>query len=214
MKAQTKKMISHGIQTVRSLFFSGLFAILPLALTSALVAFTLKFARTLFAPIYNIEPEIFHVIPYSEILVVAIVIVGIGAILRFFLLEQVIHAIEYIVNKIPLIREIYFSFKHLTHAFNSQDKLSFQKVILVEFPRNGMYSLGFITNEQPSVMIEHSDKKYYNVFIPTTPNPTHGYYLIVEEKDIIFSSLTRQAALTLIMSGGIIQPKPGEYKKE
>ena len=114
---------------------------------------------------------------------------------------------EEILFKVPLVRPIYSGIKQLIHAFSIQDKITFKKVVLVEFPRTGIYSLGFLTSELPVSIAPTTETKFYNVFIPTTPNPTSGYFIILSEKDFKEVDLTRQEAMAMIISGGIIQPE-------
>jgi uncharacterized membrane protein len=189
------------------IFLNGLFAILPITLTIALFGFSLRLLKSWLEPIQRMEPEYLQKIPYSEIALVIVVIFLIGIILRFFILRSLIHWIEALISRIPLVRPIYAGIKQLVHAFSMQDKISFQSVVLVEFPRPGLYSLGFMTSEMSHVIAPESGQKWFNVFIPTTPNPTSGYFVMVPEKDIIPIELTRQEAMALIISGGIIQPE-------
>lgn len=192
---------------VQSIFLSGFFTILPLTLTVALCTFSFKLLKSWLAPIYKIEPLYLKRIPHSEILLVIGVIFLIGLILRLFLLQPIIHWFEAVLGKIPLFRQVYFGIKQLVHALSAQDKLSFQQVVFIEFPRPGVYSLGFLTGQLASQLLMQSHEgKYFNVFIPTTPNPTTGYYIVVPEKDCIPTDLTRHEAMAIIISGGIIQP--------
>jgi uncharacterized membrane protein len=206
--AQKKRPFFKAIYyEIQSIFLSGLFTILPLTLTVALCTFSFKLLKSWLMPIYAIEPIYLKKIPHSEILLVIAVIFLIGLILRLFLLQPIIHGIEAILSKIPLLRQIYFGFKQLVHALSAQDKLSFQTVVFIEFPRPGIYSLGFLTGQLHTALLPIKEEIFYNVFIPTTPNPTTGYYVIVGQKDIIETTLTRQEAMAIIISGGIIQPE-------
>ena len=130
----------------------------------------------------------------------------VGALFKIFLLEPLVHTLEAVLLKIPLLNPIYSGIKQLVHAFTAQDTLSFQTVILVEFPRKGMYSVGFITSEVPAQIAPNTDKKYFTVFIPTTPNPTTGYFIFAPEDEVTVTDLSRQEAMSLIISVGIIKP--------
>lgn len=210
---KVKSFIQQILESVKSLFLSGLFTLLPVALTIAFFSFTLRLIQSWFNPIYLIVPDYLRTIPYVEIILVVITVFAVGAILKFLLLQPLIDAIEkYFVGRIPLIRPVYFGIKQLIRAFGPQDTEHFQKVILIEFPRPGIYSIGFLTSTiateiAPCKASEPGCTKYYGVFIPNTPNPTTGYYIIAEEKDLQYMNITRQEAMTIVISGGIIQPE-------
>jgi uncharacterized membrane protein len=198
--------LNKFLNYLQSFFLSGLFTLLPIILTIALFSFTLKLLKSWFEPITRFEPDYFKIIPHSEIILVILFIFIFGFILRVLLLHPLILAIEAIFGKIPLVRQVYFGIKQLVHALSSQDKNSFQRVVLIEFPRQGMYSLGFLTSDNPSYLLPSSNQKFLNIFIPTTPNPTTGFYIIIEESECIITDLSRQEAMAIIISGGIIQP--------
>ncbi|HZW60795.1 MAG TPA: DUF502 domain-containing protein [Candidatus Babeliales bacterium] len=199
---------AHVAGTISSIFLNGLIAILPITLTIAIFRFSFKLIKSWVAPVSKIMPTFLIAIPHSEIILVILFIFLLGILLRLFVLRTAIFAFEALLFKIPLIRPIYSGVKQLVHAFNPQDTFSFKKVVLVEFPRKGLYSLGFVTSEA-SHHITPPDKSqnYFSVFVPTTPNPTTGFYIILPEEDIIVIDLNRQEAMALIISGGIIQPE-------
>jgi uncharacterized membrane protein len=208
MKNSFIKTLRHGISLISSLFLSGLFAILPLAITVGLFYTMFNFIMRWIEPLHNtIVPEVLRDVRYSEFIFVLIFILALGALLRFFLARSIVHAFEKLLSKIPLIRPIYSGLKQLTSAFSMQDKQSFKQVVLVEFPRKGVYSIGFLTSEFHQTLSPDKSIKFFNVFIPTTPNPTSGFFIVVPEAELITSELTRQEAMTLVISGGIIQPE-------
>lgn len=188
------------------LFLNGLFTILPITLTIGIITLTFKFVTQWLEPIQPYIPHALSTIPYAEVILVIAVIFLIGSIMRIFILRTIIHTIEKLIFKIPLIRPVYRGIKQLTSAFSMQDKMSFKKVILVEFPRKGIYSLGFLTSELATEMVPNKNETFYNIFIPTTPNPTSGYFIIVPVTDVQIIDITRQEAMAMIISGGIIQP--------
>lgn len=211
MKSGYLKKFFHFIQTI---FLRGFFTILPLTLTIALCAFVFRLLKVWLAPIYLIEPTFLKAIPHSEIFVMLLVILLVGLVLHLFLLQPLIHLLEAILGKIPLLRQIYFGIKQLVHALSAQDKLSFQKVVFIEFPRTGIYSLGFLTGELMPHVSPRADIIYYNVFVPTTPNPTTGYYVVVPATECTVTHMSRQEAMAIIISGGIIQPDHSMRSKQ
>lgn len=203
---KTQTIINRIINFFWLLFLNGLFTILPITLTIGIITLTFKFVTQWLEPIQPYIPHALSTIPYAEVILVITVIFLIGSIMRIFILRTIIHTIEKLIFKIPLIRPVYRGIKQLTSAFSMQDKMSFKKVILVEFPRKGIYSLGFLTSELATEMVPNKNETFYNIFIPTTPNPTSGYFIIVPVTDVQIIDITRQEAMAMIISGGIIQP--------
>ena len=201
-----KNIVSSILHHLKSIFLNGLLTILPITCTIALFLFSYRLLRSWLSPIYNLEPFCLQSIPGSEIILVIILTMLIGALIKLFVLEPLIHYIESIFFKIPLTRPIYSGIKQLVQAFTVQDKLTFKKVVFVEFPRLGSYSIGFLTSELPLTVSPRKDKRYFNVFIPTTPNPTSGFLIQVSEEDIFQVDMSRQEAMSLVISGGIVLP--------
>ena len=194
-----------------SIFINGLCALLPITLTLGLFTLSFRLIESWIKPIHNLTPAFLIHVPYAEIILILAFIFLVGLILKLFVLQHLIHSCEQILCKIPLIRPIYSGIKQLVHAFGAQDSLTFKKVVLVEFPRKGTYSLGFLTSELPLDLRPNPKKRFYNIFIPTTPNPTSGYFIIIEEEGIQEVNLTQHEAMALIISGGIIQPDRFEH---
>lgn len=198
------KKIMHQI---RSIFLNGLLTILPIAITFVILKIFFSILSGWLEPIYELEPQILRKIPGSEIFLALLFIFIVGVILKFFLLEPFVHVLENMLNKIPLLRPIYFGVKQMVHAFTAPDTPMFQRVVLVEFPRKNIYSIGFLTSDLPPELSPTVQQTLYSVYVPTTPNPTTGFFLCVPEGDFIEANLTRQEAMALIISGGIIQPE-------
>lgn len=195
-------------------FVNGLLAILPFTLTVGLFMLSARLIINWLRPVQEFigHPiEFIATIPYkivaNQIFLLLFGIIFFGMFIRTVLLRNFIQQLEGLIFKIPLIRPVYSGIKQLVHAFSVQDKITFKKVILVEFPRKGIYSLGFLTSELPHSIAPNKDEKFFNIFIPTTPNPTSGYFVILSESNFQTVNLTRQEAMALIISGGIIQPE-------
>lgn len=189
------------------LFLSGLVTILPITLTVLLFSSSLNMVVRWLQPLQQfISPVILKSIPHAEVFLAIIIIISIGTLYNMFLLDHIIHIIESLVKKIPLVRPVYTGIKQLIYAFSSQDKVKFKKVVIIQFPRNNIFSLGFLTSELDSTVAPSTDKKYFAVFIPTTPNPTSGFCIIAPEDELIITEWSQQEAMAMIISGGIIQP--------
>lgn len=194
------------LSKIGTLFLSGLLTILPLTLTIALFNISYKMLKSILRPVYHLEPECFRIIPASEFLLTLLIILIIGLIMRVFFLRSIVDSIERLISKIPLLRPTYAGIKQLVQAFNPHDHTKFKKVVLVEFPAQNCYSIGFLTgNFHPSLTPD--SQVYWNVFIPMTPNPTHGFFVITQESRVKVLNISRQEAMALIISGGIIQPE-------
>lgn len=203
-----KNVFNKIIDLLGALFLSGLLTLLPFALTIGLFSFTFRLIKSWLAPIHDLEPAWLQAIPHSELILTLAIIFVTGAFLRYFLLHTLIHAVEEIVfQRIPILSQIYFGIKQMVHAYNAQDAASFQQVVLLEFPRAGAYSIGFVTSEVAAALSPNPSEMHYSVFIPTTPNPTTGYYVVVPAKECKNLKITRQEAMVIIISGGLIQPK-------
>ena len=202
-------IFNKTIHVLWNTFLNGLLTILPLTLTIALFSFSFRLIKGWLAPIEHLlQYTPFKHVPHSEIILIILFILLVGVVLQVFILRSVIHALEKVIVKIPLIRPVYSGIKQLVDAFSfKEDKDGFKQVVCLEFPRKGIYSIGFLTGEMPAELSPSNESRYFNIFVPTTPNPTTGYFLIVEEKDIVQIKLTRQEAMALIISGGIILPE-------
>jgi uncharacterized membrane protein len=203
-------------ETLWKIFLSGLLTILPLTLTIALFNATFRLMIAWLEPLRRfIDIRLLDAIPHAELIVVIIIIFGIGTLYNIFLLDHIIHGLELLVSRIPLVRPVYSGLKQLVSAFGSQDKFTFKKVVLVEFPRVGLFSIGFLTSElNINNITPGTGEKYFSVFIPTTPNPTSGFCIIALESQIIVTEWSRQEAMAMIISGGIIQPEQSKTETE
>jgi uncharacterized membrane protein len=201
------KILKKPLELMRSLFFNGILIVLPITLTFLLFGATFRLIKSWLVPLHDYLPANIQAIPHSEIIVVVGSILLIGGFVKFFVLKPIIHAIEkHIVFRIPLVRPVYSGIKQLVSAFTSQDKLSFNTVVLLEFPSEGIHCIGFMTGNFPKELSPTKDKLYYNIYVPTTPNPTTGYFILLPQSKFKVINLTRQEAMSIIISGGIIKP--------
>ena len=191
-------MKNKFLNTLKSLFFSGLFTILPIVLTIYLFLFTFRLLAHWFKPLQYITPvSLQYLSPYAEFVFVLAFIFAIGIISKLFILKGIIHWLESLVMRIPLVRPVYHGIKQLVHALTHSDKVS-----------------GFGTGVLPSEIAPSTEEVFHTVFIPTTPTPTTGYLISVTEKELIKCSMNRQEAMALVISGGIIHPDKFVQDKE
>jgi uncharacterized membrane protein len=204
--AQQKNIFTSFIDKVSSLFLTGLFCILPITLTVAVFTITFRVLVSWLEPLRRFGSPFLGKIPYSEVILAVAIIFLAGMLYNMFLLRPIIHAIENLFSRIPLIRPVYSGIKKLVDAFSFQDKVSFTKVVRIEFPRPGIYSIGFLANQVDEKIAPGTQQKYFSIFIPTTPNPTSGFLIVAPEEQITVIDISRQEAMAMIISGGIIQP--------
>jgi uncharacterized membrane protein len=162
----------------------------------------LKFVPAKFLP----ETYIYLPIPGLGLIVVVLIVLFVGLITRNFVGRKMVHLGERIVDRIPLARVLYVGVKQLVEALILQKTKAFQKAALIEYPRKGIYAIAFITGESRGEVQHLTEKKMINVFVPTTPNPTSGFYILIPEDEITLLDMTVEEAFKLIVSGGIVSP--------
>lgn len=144
-------------------------------------------------------------------LIVVILITILGAVSKFFFAKWLINISELAINKIPFIGLVYRTVKQIVDTFSKQNKAVFQAVALVEFPRKGMYAIGFITSKAQGEVQDKTGEVVVNVFVPTTPNPTSGFLVMIPESEITYLEMSVGDAMKLIISGGAVVP---QYKSK
>jgi len=148
-----------------------------------------------------------HLVPVLSILALLLIIFILGLIARNVLGARALRFGERILIRIPIIRRIYLAVSQISDAFLSNKKGAFKRAVLFEYPRRGMWSVGFVTNEEASETLRNMPPDdYYFIFLPTTPNPTSGFMLVVPQKDCVELAMPVEDALKLIISGGAVNP--------
>lgn len=206
MITNSKQKLSQLFYRIWSLFLKGFLALLPITLTIGLLTFSFKKLKEWLHPIYQLEPAFLKAIPFSEFLLTFFVILGMGFILNSFILQSFWDTFESLVTRIPIVRPLYNGIKQLVQALNPDDQSTYKQVVLIEFPKKGSYTVGFVTGEFSTHLSPDQNEIFFTVFVPTTPNPTSGFFLIVNKLDAQILNLSRQEAMTMIISGGTIQP--------
>ena len=140
-------------------------------------------------------------------LALAILLIGmVGRLARYYFGKKLIQLADLALMRVPLLNKIYSALKQINEAFTSSNKSSFKQVVLVEFPRPGLYSVGFITGTQYGEVQDRTKEVVVGVFVPTTPNPTTGFIVLVPEKDIIKLEMSVADGIKFIMSLGAVIP--------
>ena len=184
-------------QIIKRRIFAGLIALMPIMATYWIIKLLFEFLDRLAQPLLAV---IGIQIPGLGIILTILFIFIIGLFVTNVLGRTVLKWSEIIVARVPIVSTIYNSIKQITGAFSGSTAKSFQRVILIEYPRRNLWTMAFVTNES-------KNKKgdiFYHLFVPTTPNPTSGVFIIVPKKDAIHPNISVESGLRTIVSGGII----------
>ena len=181
--------------------FAGLFAIVPLALTFYIIKIIIVFLDQLTAPIMariNLE------IPGFGLILTLLIIFALGIFVTNVLGRRLFSWGERLISSIPLVKNIYNTLKQITNAFSGATQTeNYQRVIYIQYPRKELWTICFVTGES----VDGSGEEYYHVFVPTTPNPTSGVFIIIPKKDAIEADLTVEEGLKAVISGGLLAPE-------
>jgi len=198
---------------IRKYILTGLLVLIPLFLTGWVLLTLFNWTDRvlhLIPRVYRPEELLGFPIPGLGLILTVAIIFVIGALVANVIGRKLVALGEKILEKIPFLRWFYFSSKQIIEAvfINSQD--SFRRAVLLEYPRKGIYSIAFITGES-SGQLEESVPRSVTVFVPTTPNPTSGYLIVVPEAETIPLNWSVDEAFRVIISAGVIMP--GEEEK-
>lgn len=196
-----------GKHLIRRYFISGLLIWIPIGVTVFVIVFLINLldrSLSLLPAKYQPEQLFGHAIPGLGLIFVILVIFITGLLITNIVGNRVVNAWEKLLARIPLIRSIYSSVKQVSHALLKPTDDSFRKVVLIEYPRKGVWSIGFQTaHDFKGVPVE---EKTIAVFIPTTPNPTSGFLILVPKEDTIELNMTIEEAFKVIISLGVVMP--------
>ena len=203
--------------TLRKLIIAGLLVWLPLAATIIIVKLVIDVLDKtilLLPPEFRPENVLGISIPgFGVILAVAVLLVT-GIFAANFFGHQLVSFWENMVGRIPLVRSIYTSVKQVSTTLLSTDSNSFRKVVLVEYPRRGIWSMGFLTNKGLPAASKLSGETLISVFVPTTPNPTSGFIVMMPEQDVRALDMTVEEGFKFIISMGVIIPEDSGLLQE
>jgi uncharacterized membrane protein len=202
----------------RANFFAGLAIVLPVVISIALVVW-------LFGTVANITDTLLFFLPKRwthkdngagpmhwywslvALLVAILLIGGVGRLARNYIGKKLIGLVDLTLLKVPLLNKIYGTIKQVNEAFSPNKKSAFRQVVLVQFPRAGYYSIGFLTGDQHPEVETKTRGKVLSVFVPTTPNPTSGYLVLVPEADVTLLDMSVADGIKFIISLGSVTPE-------
>lgn len=190
---------------MRARFLSGLLVLVPLAITlfvlRIIVAALTGFVRPFLVLWAGDLPE--YVLMLIAAVVTVFVIYLVGLITAHLVGRRLIGFAESVLLRLPIVKSVYGASKQVVETFSQSTQAAFQAVVLVEFPRAGSLAVGFVTG----TIQDPADRTLYRVFVPTTPNPTSGFLVILPEKDVQFTDISIENGIRMIVSGGVLAPK-------
>jgi len=202
------------LRKIRNGFFAGLILIAPLGVTLFVVNFMLtRIGRPVNEMVFRFVGEDIRTLPGISIaldllalLILVVVITLLGFLSNYFIGRFFITIGEKMIDRLPFVNTVYKTVKQIVDTFSKQQKAVFQKVVMTEYPRKGVWVIGFLTSEAKGEIQERTGEDVVNVFVPTTPNPTSGFLLIVPRKEIKEMEMTVAEGMKVIVSGGAVIP--------
>lgn len=197
------RLLTH----LRKKLAAGLLLVIPLGITLFILRFLFNLADGVLAPLIRRVAAFFFgegfYIPGLGMITGLIVVYLFGILATNVFGRQIVSYWDRLLTRIPLVKTIYVSSKQLMEVLSRRGRSSFRQAVYVDFPKEGSYSIAFITSET----VAASGKRYYTCFIPTSPNPTSGYVLILAENQVYPASFSVEEAMKVIMSGGMVAPE-------
>ena len=203
------------MKNYKKYIFTGIMSIIPLTITYWIIQYLFIFFSVPGKKIINIfyDTESIKNIYFYQISIILEYLAGfiltilflyfLGIIISNVLGKKLYLYFEDILNKIPFVSKVYKTVKNITDTISNQNNNSFQKVVIIQYPRKGLWTYAMVTGE-----LKNSDSiEFYNLFVPTTPNPTSGYLIIVKKENVIETDISVDDGLSIIISGGMVSPE-------
>ncbi len=190
---------------LRNYFFAGVVVLIPIGITIYLTFFLISISSNILPKEINPNHYLPYNIPGLEILISILLITLIGFTSLSFIGKKLLEIFNRILKKIPILRTIYSAIGQMTETFTTKSTGE-KNVVLIEYPRKGVWAVGFATKENSGEISEKTKKKLINVFVPTTPNPTSGFLLMFPKEDVIYLDMSFEEASKFIVSAGTSNP--------
>jgi uncharacterized membrane protein len=202
--------------SLRTWFLTGVLFTAPAALTVWVVIGIVRFVDRAMAPLIPEEyrPEVyFHLpfaIPGTGLIIVIVGLTAIGALMATLFGRLLVRVNDHIFARLPIVRSLYSTLKQMFETLLANKAGALRQVVLVSFPVQGSWAIGFLTGTAPAEVSRHLADNPVSVFVPTSPNPTSGYLLFVKRGDMVILDMSVEDALKLVVSGGMASVPPGE----
>lgn len=203
---------------IRRYLVAGLLVWLPLVATYVVLTFSIRLIdRSLLLLPPSLRPEnlIGFKIPGLGVILTLILVLLTGLVVANFFGRRLVGAWESLLSRIPLVRSVYGAVKQITASLFADASQSFREVVLVEYPRRGLWMLAFVTGDTPKQFQAVANQDLINIYVPTTPNPTSGFYIMVPPSDVKRLDIPVEVGLKMILSAGVVNPldDPEEAEK-
>ncbi len=195
------KLKKSFLSRIRNYFITGAVVLIPIAITVYLTLFIIRVSSKIIPKEINPNHYLPFDIPGLEILIALILITIIGWLSLSFLGQKIIDLVNNILKKIPILRTIYSAIGQMTESLTKSNNNQ-KSVVLLEYPKTGVWAVGFATKDNKTIMSKKVNEELINVFVPTTPNPTSGFLLMVPKKNLIFLDISFEQASKFIVSAG------------
>lgn len=196
------------VKQMRRYFIAGLTVFLPVLLTVYLIILTFNFADGLLGkfiePIFTATLGIYY--RGTSIVIFIVLIFLIGFLVTNFLGRKLYPAVERLLLRLPIFRQVYPATKELATFIFSREKPTFKQVVVVQYPTKGLYSMGFLVNDGPKEICQKTNLDLCNVLIPTSPSPFSGFVVMVPREEVIFTDITIEQAIKFLVSDGVVNP--------
>jgi uncharacterized membrane protein len=199
-------------ERLRAYLIAGLLVTGPISLTFYLAWLFVSFVDTSVATLipsgYNPATYLPIPVPGLGLLIVGVGLILIGALTAGYLGRLLLRTSDRVMTRMPVIRGLYGATKQIFETVLSKQSNTFREVVLVEFPRPGMWTIGFITGHTEGEIRDALGDELINIYVPTTPNPTSGYLVFVPRRETVLLSMTVEEGIKFVISGGIVAPPP------
>ncbi len=196
---------------LRGRFFAGMVIAAPLAATFFILQFLITFiddrVRPLLPPILKPETYTNYAIPGFGVVVLVIALTFLGAIAANLVGRSLLATTDRIFSNIPIVKNVYAAIKQLTEVLSNNQQASFDRVVMIEYPKRGSWCLGFVSSTAKGEIGERLDRKFIGVFVPTTPNPTSGFLIYVDPAECIEMEMTVEEGAKMILTAGLVVPE-------
>ena len=206
-------MFKNVKREVINIFIAGLLASLPLVITILIIRFIFSTVDHLLSPLatqvlilLGLPLEVGYKIPGLGFIATVLIVFGMGLFTRNYLGRKFIEMVERFFSKIPVFKSIYTGAKQVIETFSASSSMAFKKVALIEYPRRGIHTLAFITSQGKGEITRRTGKEMINVYVPTTPNPTSGFFLSLPKEDVVELDMPVEDGFKIVISSGLIIP--------
>lgn len=196
------------MKTLRRYLITGLLVVVPVFLTVYVLFIFFRFTDNILGRFLNVylQKTLGFYIPGLGIVIFLLFILAIGFLANRYIGKRIFPLIDRLFFRLPLLRNIYPTFKQIISFILAQKEFGFKKVVLVEYPSRGIWSLGFLTNEEFQRISQVTNRAMVSIFIPSSPGPFTGFMIFVAKEDLRYPDISIAEALRIIISGGVFKP--------